>query len=235
MQHAFSGQYAIAGESGCAQFASAEYLLNLFVAGVEVGLAVFDQELRCQAINPWLASAYGVPPKHHLGKHLREIIGETAVRMEAGLRQTLTMGRPVLNFEFVGILPAGAQRTRWIGNFFPVKDKDGRVNHVAAIVMEGHPDGESARGHEESTTDSEHWHVSRDGSNPELLRSWKEIAVYLGTCSKTVQRWERGHNLPVHRVVAAKGAVVFALKSEVDSWMRNQSVRNLQILNSKTI
>jgi TolB-like protein/Tfp pilus assembly protein PilF len=51
------------------------------------------------------------------------------------------------------------------------------------------------------------------------LDSWKGIAVYLKREVRTVQRWEREENLPVHRHLHSKQGTVYAYKSELDSWL----------------
>ncbi len=51
------------------------------------------------------------------------------------------------------------------------------------------------------------------------LESWKGIAVYLNREVRTVQRWEREENLPVHRHLHRKQGTVYAYKSELDSWL----------------
>ena len=56
-----------------------------------------------------------------------------------------------------------------------------------------------------------------------VLRSWKDVARYVGTCVKTVQRWEDEFQFPIRRVNLNKGAVVFALRSEVDKWLRERT------------
>lgn len=50
------------------------------------------------------------------------------------------------------------------------------------------------------------------------LDSWKEIAAYLGRGVRTVQRWEREGQLPVHRLDHAKGGSVFADRRELARW-----------------
>src|SRR5579885_3432501 len=50
------------------------------------------------------------------------------------------------------------------------------------------------------------------------LDSWKEIAAYLNRGARTVQRWEREENLPIHRLRHDKLGSVFAYKSELDAW-----------------
>jgi len=56
----------------------------------------------------------------------------------------------------------------------------------------------------------------------ERLDSWKEIARYLNRDTRTVQRWEETAGLPVHRKAQGrlKGSPVYAYKSELDAWLR---------------
>jgi hypothetical protein len=50
------------------------------------------------------------------------------------------------------------------------------------------------------------------------LESWKEIADYLRTSVRTVQRWEKGEGLPVRRHPHAKQDTVYAFQHEIDGW-----------------
>ena len=50
------------------------------------------------------------------------------------------------------------------------------------------------------------------------LDSWKEIASYLKRGVRTVQRWEREQDFPVHRLRHEKLGSVYAYSSEVDAW-----------------
>jgi PAS domain S-box-containing protein len=54
----------------------------------------------------------------------------------------------------------------------------------------------------------------------EILRSWKEIALYAGTSVRTLQRWEKDFRLPIRRIATKKGSVVFAFRSDLDTWFR---------------
>jgi len=54
------------------------------------------------------------------------------------------------------------------------------------------------------------------------LRSWKEIAVYLHRDVRTVQRWEKYEDMPVHRQVHRTAATVVAFKWELDAWQKNR-------------
>lgn len=51
------------------------------------------------------------------------------------------------------------------------------------------------------------------------LDSWKEVARYLGRDPRTVMRWERERQLPVHRMPGAKRSMVFAYVDELDAWL----------------
>jgi tetratricopeptide (TPR) repeat protein len=50
------------------------------------------------------------------------------------------------------------------------------------------------------------------------IESWKKIAVHFGRDERTVKRWEKERNLPIHRVPGRNGGV-FAYASELDTWL----------------
>lgn len=55
--------------------------------------------------------------------------------------------------------------------------------------------------------------------NKNLLRSWKEIAAYLGVDVRTCYRWEDDRGLPVHRAAGGgKKSPIFAYRNELDAW-----------------
>jgi transcriptional regulator with PAS, ATPase and Fis domain len=195
------------------EHASTERSLNEFLATSNVGLAIFDRNLRYEAINRWLAAIHGIPPARHLGRHVREITGEVASAIEPVLRETFSIGQPILNVEVEGRLPAKTETRRWTGSFFPLSDASGRVDHVLAVVLE--------LGHQRTsvTRQPRNEQQVQTALKADLLRSWKDIAQYLGTCCKTAQRWERAHGLPVRRRTVRKGAAVFAFRSEIDAWL----------------
>ena len=60
------------------------------------------------------------------------------------------------------------------------------------------------------------------GSNG-LLVSWKQIAAHLGHTVRTVQRWEREAQLPVHRRGTDKKPTIFAYESELDAWLNQNA------------
>jgi hypothetical protein len=58
--------------------------------------------------------------------------------------------------------------------------------------------------------------------NNEMLDSWKEIAVFLRRGVRTVQRWEATEGLPVRRHDHLKRGSVYALRSDIDLWVRSR-------------
>jgi len=57
-------------------------------------------------------------------------------------------------------------------------------------------------------------------SDDEILDSWKEIAAFLRRGVRTVQRWERTEGLPVRRHSHMRRSSVYAVRSEVELWIR---------------
>jgi PAS domain-containing protein len=180
-------------------------MLTQFFKDSMVGLAIFDERLRYRMVNPYLAASNGTTIESHMGKHVQEILGNLAPQIELAIRQVFATGQPVLNCEVSGPLPTRPGGGHWVDSFFPIADSTGRVKGVGAVVVELE---------KEQRLDP----VRGSGAN-HVLRSWKDIAQYMGTCVKTVQRWERAYDLPVRRVQPAKGSVVLAFTNEVDEWL----------------
>jgi len=197
----------------------AEWLLAKFLNNSNVGLGIVDDQLRYQSLNPRLAEMNGIAIESHLGKTLREVLGEVASQVEPAIKQVLATGQPIFNFALAGTLPGRAEATRFVDHLLPFKDAKGRVKYVGAVVVELRPNtslGPTSRLHAAES-------LPRTGN--ETLRSWKEISNYVAACVKTVQRWEKQYGFPIRRLERSKGAVVFALKAEVDSWIQMRTRR----------
>lgn len=57
----------------------------------------------------------------------------------------------------------------------------------------------------------------------ERLDSWKEIAWYLRSSVRTVQRWEKTEGLPVHRQIHNRQGTIYAYKAELGRWLESRS------------
>lgn len=54
-----------------------------------------------------------------------------------------------------------------------------------------------------------------------VLSSWKEIAAFFDRDVRTVQRWEKEQDLPVHRHQHSRGTSVYAYEAELAAWWAN--------------
>jgi hypothetical protein len=61
------------------------------------------------------------------------------------------------------------------------------------------------------------------------LDSWKEIAVFFNKDVRTVRRWEKERNLPVHRAQGKPGGSVYAFTDELGEWLNSPSFKLEQI------
>jgi hypothetical protein len=188
-----------------------EGMLVDFFNGSMVGLAILDERLNYQMVNPYLAALNGTTIESHLGKHVREILGDVGRQIEPAIERVFVSAQPLPNLEVLGQLPTKAKAGHWTVSFFPMADSTGKVRRVGAMVAELEKDARLEPVHDTTLCPNL------------LLRSWKDIAQYMGTCVKTVQRWEHAFDLPVRRVQPGKGSVVLAFRNEIDEWLLNRT------------
>lgn len=113
-----------------------EQLLAGFFGSSTAGLCILDRDLRFLAINNTLAEMNGMAAAAHLGKTVREVLGDFADVVEPTFNRVLATGEPVLNFEVNDLLPTRTEAGHWIEHFFPIKDAAGRVKEIGTVVLE---------------------------------------------------------------------------------------------------
>jgi PAS domain-containing protein len=190
-----------------------KFLVDCF-CNFNAGFVIFDDQLRYRELNCRLAAMHGISVEAHVGKTLREIIGNVADIVEPAVKQVLATEKPIFNLEVTGSFPTKAGRGRWLVTIFPLDFGDGQ-SRVGCIVVELLPDARAKPAFREAEPSP--------NSATQMLRSWKEISNYVGACVKTIQRWEQRYNFPIRRLQRSKGAVVFALTGEVDGWITTRS------------
>ena len=62
-----------------------------------------------------------------------------------------------------------------------------------------------------------------DPQKVERLISWKRIARHFARSERTVRRWEREENLPIHRLKHGRASSVYAYTGELDAWLAGGS------------
>lgn len=92
--------------------------------------------MRFLAVNDTLAHMNGVPAGDHIGKTMREVLGDFTDSIEPIFRRVFVTGEPVLNHVVSGTLPTRTEVGHWIENYFPIRDDKGVIQQVGAVVVE---------------------------------------------------------------------------------------------------
>ena len=116
-------------------FSEPEQLLAAFFSASNVGFYILDKDLSYVAVNHALADMNGRPAAAHLGKTLREVVGELADKIEPELQRVLDTGKPVLNLEVSGVLPTRGEVEHHLGHYFPIQDGTGHVKQIGVMVV----------------------------------------------------------------------------------------------------
>lgn len=105
---------------------------------VPVGLALVDKDLRFVNVNARFAAIGGLPTESHVGRRPHEVMPDgLAEPLERAQRQVLETGRPVLDVTCAGQAPGAVQNLRhWLASCHPVKDPEGRVTGVSAVLQD---------------------------------------------------------------------------------------------------
>ena len=113
-----------------------ENLLAAYFASSTVGVCLLDSDLRYLAINETMAGMSGRSASDHIGKTVREIMGEAGEVTETEFRRALLAGHPVGNIEISIALPTRKEASHWIKHYFPIKDESGAVHRIAVVVVD---------------------------------------------------------------------------------------------------
>jgi formate hydrogenlyase transcriptional activator len=117
-------------------FLESEELLGAYFSASRVGLCILDAGFRYLAINQTLAEMNGLSADAHLGKSVREILGDIAELVEPQLKKIFETRQPVLNLEISFMLPTRTEPGHWIVHCIPLKNAAGEVTQIGAVVVE---------------------------------------------------------------------------------------------------
>ena len=98
----------------------------------------------------------------------------------------------------------------------------GAVDNIDILVV-SNSQGERRVGNRNRSTGGS-MATSERFTEPAVLTSWKEVAAYLGTGVRTVQRWEKDDGLPIRRIAGTSKIVVS--RAELDLWLKSQPAEN---------
>jgi PAS domain S-box-containing protein len=103
-----------------------------------VGLAFMDTSFRYVRVNEALARINGMPAEEHLGRSLRDVLGdELASTIEPYHRHVLDTGDPILDLAVEGRVAATPDETRnWLVSYYPVRDGAEEVIGVGVVITD---------------------------------------------------------------------------------------------------
>ena len=147
-----------------------------------VGLCILDTDFRFLAINRTLAEMNGIPAAVHLGKSVREVLGDFAELVEPQLNRVLAARQPVLNLETSFMLPNRTEPGHWMEHFIPIKDVAGKVTQIGAVVVE--------------VTEQKKLEESLRGVSETLREEKKRQHVMLEVSRVLAAKWDARHAFP---------------------------------------
>src|SRR5688572_13773 len=112
--------------------------LSAIYRAAPTGLAFIDNELRFASVNDHLAGLNGLPAAAHIGRTVREVLGDDlANEIEPLYRRVIETGQPIVDKE-VRRRSSGERATTEVRlvSYHPVKNEHGRVLGVSAVVQE---------------------------------------------------------------------------------------------------
>jgi formate hydrogenlyase transcriptional activator len=122
--------------TGYAILSDLEQLSIAYFSASKVGLCIVDTDSRFLAINNTLAEMNGIPAAAHLGKTVREVLGDLAELVEPQFERVLATRQAVLNLEISTMLATRTEPGHWMEHFIPIKDAMGNVTQIGAVVVE---------------------------------------------------------------------------------------------------
>src|ERR1700688_347740 len=111
-------------------------LLATYFGRARVGLCVLDTDYRYVAINQTLAGMNGLPAAEHLGKTVREVLGDFAEIIEPQFARVLATREPVLNIEISFVLHNRYEPGHWIEHYIPIANTAGEVLQIGVVAIE---------------------------------------------------------------------------------------------------
>jgi len=117
----------------------AEQARNSLMAAIgssEVGIAIFDGNLRCRAANIPFTSFTGHSVEAHIDKTVPEVFGSGLPQIELALLRVWHTARPFRNVKVSAPLSPNTETKQWVVNFFPLMDSSGWVRLVGMAISD---------------------------------------------------------------------------------------------------
>ena len=113
-------------------------VVDAVFAAAPVGLALMDTSFHYVRLNDALARMNGRPAEAHLGRTLREIVGDDlAAKIEPLHRKVLETGQPILDLHVQQAVPGKPGDLRhWLVSYYPVRDVSEEKIGVGVVITD---------------------------------------------------------------------------------------------------
>jgi PAS domain S-box-containing protein len=124
-------------EGVMAQEALDRALLEAFFRQDDVGVAVWDTDLRYLRVNRALAAMNGPSVEEHIGRHVTDVLPRLGGELVELLERVIATGRSTGEIEIAGETPAEPARRRWwLATYYPLFEADGTPAGCAGLIRE---------------------------------------------------------------------------------------------------
>lgn len=113
-----------------------EDLIRAHSKSSKLGLCILDTDFRYVGINQTMAEMNGVAVEEHLGKSVRNVLGDFVELIEPHLASVATTGQAILNREVSAVLPTRTEPAHWIEHYVPIREASGQVAHIGVVAIE---------------------------------------------------------------------------------------------------
>jgi PAS domain S-box-containing protein len=113
-------------------------VVDAVFAAAPVGLAFMDTSFHYVRVNDALARINGLPAEEHLGRSLRDVLGDELARtIEPYHRHVLDTGEPILDLAVEGRTAGAPDETRhWLVSYYPVREAADAVIGVGVVITD---------------------------------------------------------------------------------------------------
>jgi DNA-binding CsgD family transcriptional regulator len=101
-----------------------------------LGIAIYDEGLRCVLLNKALSQMNRSFGKAHVGETIRQTLGESASQVEPAFHHVWTTGKPLHDVELTVATAGRSEKTHFVLHFYPFRDNPGDMRLVGVLFYE---------------------------------------------------------------------------------------------------
>lgn len=112
-------------------------IVEVLTAGLPVGIALYDIDLRHRFVNEPRARMRGMPAADHVGRRAPELLPDFGAEIERHLREVLEHGEPLPEMHVTGELPGRpGSEVHELRSYFPLRAPDGLLSGIGVTVVD---------------------------------------------------------------------------------------------------